>query len=138
MTANSATYKKIKEIQESLKNYPTKAETIIWKYLCNKKTGYKIRRQHIIDCYITDFVCLKKKLVIEIDGKIHLKQREYDENRTAILNEIGFEVIRFSNDDIYKNPEAVTSQIKDKLDSISSLSQEVSEEIKSQLNPVSS
>ncbi len=72
VTANPAIYKKIKQIQESLKKNPTKAEKIIWKYLRNKKTGYKIRRQHIIDCYITDFVCLRKKVIIEIDGKIHI------------------------------------------------------------------
>ncbi len=119
MTANPAIYKRIKEVQEYQKKHPTKAEIIIWKYLRNKKTGYKIRRQHIIDRYIADFVCLRKKLIIEIDGKIHLKQREYDDFRTEILNELGLEVIRFSNDDIFRNPEAVVLQIKEKLDGIS-------------------
>ena len=46
----------------------------MWKYLQNKKTGFKIRRQHVIDNFIVDFVCLPTKLVIEIDGKIHLEQ----------------------------------------------------------------
>ncbi len=46
----------------------------MWNYLRNKKTGHKIRRQHIKGRYIADFVCLRKKLVIEIDGMIHIKQ----------------------------------------------------------------
>ncbi|MCP4131355.1 MAG: endonuclease domain-containing protein [bacterium] len=119
VTANPAIYKKIRQIQESLRKNPTKAEKIIWKYLRNKKTGHKIRRQHIIDCYIADFVCLRKKLIIEIDGKIHIKQRENDEFRTSILNELGFKVIRFSNDDIYRDPETIALLIKEILDSIS-------------------
>ncbi len=119
MTADPVIYKRIKEIQEYQKKYSTKSERIMWNYLRNKKTGHKIRRQHIIDRYIADFVCLNKKLVIEIDGMIHIKQREYDEFRTSILNELGFEVIRFSNDDILKDSEAVVLQIKEKLDSMS-------------------
>ncbi len=119
ITANPVIYKKIKQIQESLRKNPTKAEKIIWRYLRNKKTGHKIRRQHIIDRYIADFVCLRKKLIIEIDGMIHIKQREYDDFRTIILNELGFKVIRFSNDDIYRDPETVALLIKDILDNIS-------------------
>ena len=119
MTADPVIYKRIKEIQEYQKKYSTKSERIMWNYLRNKKTGHKIRRQHIIDRYIADFVCLSKKLVIEIDGMIHIKQREYDEFRTSILNELGFEVIRFSNEDILKDSEAVALQIKEKLDSMS-------------------
>jgi hypothetical protein len=80
ITANPKNYLFIKEMRDSLKN---------------KKTGYKIRRQHIIENFITDFVCLSKKVVIEIDGKIHLQQKEYDELRTARLNELEYEVIRF-------------------------------------------
>ena len=119
MTANPKIYKRIKEIQEYLKKYATKSERIIWKYLRNKKTGHKIRRQHIINRYIADFVCLRKKLVIEIDGKIHENQREYDEFRTSILNELGFEVIRFSNEDVLNDSKNVALQIKDKLDRLS-------------------
>ena len=67
-------------------NQPTHAEIMLWKYLRNNQTGYKFRRQHVIGKYIADFVCLPKKLIIEIDGKIHLKQQEEDANRTDDLN----------------------------------------------------
>jgi very-short-patch-repair endonuclease len=104
-------------MRDNLKDNPTEAEKVMWEYLRNKKTGYKIRRQHIIDDFITDFVCLSKNVVIEIDGKIHLKQKEYDELRTARLNELGYEVIRFTNEEVFANPELVALKIKEKLDS---------------------
>ena len=91
----------------------------MWELLRNNKVGHKIRRQHIIDNFIADFVCLRKKLVIEIDGEIHLKQREYDELRTARLGELGYEVIRFTNEAVFDNPNWVALKIKEKLESIS-------------------
>ena len=116
ITANPNTYHLIKEIRDNLKQNPTKEEAILWSFLKNNKTGYHIRRQHIIDIYIADFVCLSKNLVIEIDGKIHLKQIEQDKLRTLRLNEIGFNVIRFSNEEVNENPEMVFKKIKEILD----------------------
>jgi very-short-patch-repair endonuclease len=117
-TANPSSYRCIREFQKELRKNPTDAEKVMWELLRNKKTDYKIRRQHIIDNFIPDFVCLRKNLVIEIDGKIHLQQKEYDDLRTARLNELGFEVIRFSNEEVLENAELVASKIKQKLDSI--------------------
>jgi hypothetical protein len=77
--------------------------------------------QHIIDNFITDFVCLSKKLVIEIDGKIHLQQKEYDALRTERLNELGYQVIRFTNEEVFANPEIVANKTKEKLESIPDL-----------------
>ncbi len=115
-TANPLTYKLIKEMRDKLKDNPTEAEKVMWEYLRNSKKGHKIRRQHIIDDFITDFVCLSKKLVIEIDGKIHLQQKEYDELRTQRLNELGFNVIRFTNEEVFENPKLVAQKIKEELD----------------------
>jgi len=118
LTANARSYRFTKEFQEELKKNPTDAEKVMWELLRNKKIDHKIRRQHIIDDFITDFVCLRKNLVIEIDGKIHLQQKEYDELRTARLNELGFEVIRFTNEEVFENADLVVTKIKQKLDSI--------------------
>jgi Uncharacterized protein conserved in bacteria len=118
VTANPKTYKYIKEIRDNLKQKPTEAEDLIWQHLRNKKTGYKIRRQHIIDDFIVDFVCLSKKIVIEIDGKIHLKQKEHDDMRTYRLREIGYEVIRFTNDEVIASPADVANRIKDFLNNV--------------------
>jgi ATP-dependent DNA helicase RecG len=117
-TANPDTYKYLKEIREDLKGNPTEAEKLLWKYLRNKKTGHKIRRQHVIDIYIVDFVCLEKRVVIEIDGKIHLQQKEKDRLRTDTLNNIGYLVIRFTNEEVFENPFFVTSKIQKVLDNL--------------------
>jgi ATP-dependent DNA helicase RecG len=116
ITANPLSYKSIREYRDELKKNPTVAEKIMWEHFKNKKTGYKIRRQHIIDDFIVDFVCLSKKVVIEIDGKIHLKQKEIDEIRTLRLNELGYEVIRFTNEEVFSNSDLVAFKTKEKLD----------------------
>ena len=116
ITADPLSYIYIKDFRNDLKKNPTKAEAIIWEYLKTKKTGYKIRRQHIIGGFITDFVCLSEKLIIEIDGEIHLNQKDYDENRTRILNELGYDLIRFSNNEVFENTNKVVQKIKTVLD----------------------
>lgn len=116
-TANPHTYKYVKEMRDELKQQPTDAEKLMWEELRNKKTGHKIRRQHIIGHFIADFVCLRKKLVIEIDGKIHLQQKEYDAFRTSLLNGLGYEVVRFTNEEVTASPASVAAKIKTLLDS---------------------
>ena len=116
ITANPLSYNVIKEIRENLKKNPTEAENIIWEYLRNKKTGHKIRRQHIIDNFIADFVCLPLKVVIEIDGRIHQFQKEYDHMRTLRFTELGYSIVRFSNKEVLTNPELVYLKIKKILD----------------------
>jgi methylmalonyl-CoA mutase len=95
---------------------PTEAENILWQFLRNKQTGYKIRRQHAIDGYIADFVCLNKGLVIEVDGKYHDFNKEQDEIRTTVLNYYGFEVIRFTNEAVIGDVSSVVNSIKSVLD----------------------
>ena len=116
ITSNPLSYITIKQIRDELKKNPTEAEIIIWEYLKNKKTGLKIRRQHIVDNFIADFIWLPKKLVIEIDGKIHKFQKEYDQMRTERLTELGFKIIRFTNEVVKAKPNEVFSQIKHVLD----------------------
>jgi very-short-patch-repair endonuclease len=119
-TANPYVYAHIKDARKNLLKSPTCAEHILWDYLRNRKTGYKIRRQHVIDKYVVDFVCLTKKLVIEIDGGIHLQQKEKDELRTKDLNSIGYKVIRFTNDEVYDHAGLVALKIKEELDNTTS------------------
>jgi leucyl-tRNA synthetase len=95
----------------------TDAEDALWQALRGSQLGAKIRRQHPIDAFIVDFVSLQDGLIIEADGGYHEneEQKLYDENRTRILNEIGFTVIRFTNDEILKNIEDVKQKIKAEL-----------------------
>ncbi len=62
-----------------------------------------------------DFVCLKKRLVIEVDGKIHDQQKESDAIRTEYLNQLGFKVIRFKNEEIIGNSKYILEKIRNYL-----------------------
>ncbi len=122
MTARPSTYNLIKELQEQNKKNSTQAEQILWENLRSKKTGYKFRRQHIIDEFIVDFFCVEKKLIVEVDGQYHnqSKQKEADELRTQILNELGYKLIRFSNEQVIGDLDSVLNQISNKLKSLPS------------------
>jgi len=104
--------------KEHRKN-PTRAEEIMWENLRNHKSGYHIRRQHPVGQYIADFICIEKKLIIEIDGPIHGKHFEEDEIRTKELNDAGFRVIRFTNDEVINNLDEVLEKINNELHNIS-------------------
>ena len=119
-TARNSTYKLFKEFSKQLRGNPTEEETFLWQSLRANKIGYHIRRQHIIDEFIVDFVCLKKMLTIEIDGGYHNKpeQHEYDKARTKYLSELGYTEIRFTNEEVRHNIDAVIEKIKQKLNSM--------------------
>ncbi|MGI8599342.1 MAG: vitamin B12 dependent-methionine synthase activation domain-containing protein [Chitinophagaceae bacterium] len=102
-TADSSTYNLLKEFSEKHRKYPTQAEDVFWNIVQSKKfEDFKFRRQHIIGNYITDFVCLKKNLIVEIDGLIHQlpENKSSDEERSAWLKTKGFTVIRFTNEEV--------------------------------------
>ena len=115
--ANPDTFAKAKQLRKSM----TEAEKVLWKILKDKKTiEVKFRRQHPIGTFIVDFYCHKHKLVIEVDGEIHLKKenKEYDYGRTYELERLGLRVIRFSNDEILKNIEKVKNEILDSINTM--------------------
>ena len=101
----------------SMRDNPTQAESALWQSLKGNKLDEHFRRQHIIDRFIADFVCISKKLVVEVDGDIHDYQKEEDAARTERLNELGYKVIRFKNEqvigDIESVIEGITLQIKE-------------------------
>ncbi len=118
MTGGSNSHINIHFAKEHRKN-PTEAEKILWNSLRNKNLGEKFRQQHLIDNYIVDFVCLSKKLVIEVDGGYHSTQEQklLDNDRTIILESKGYKVIRFTNEEIIGNLENVLIEIKSELNS---------------------
>ena len=87
---------------------------MLWFYLSNKQLGVRFRRQHIIGEYIADFACLEKMLVVELDGGYHSipEQHISDEQRTADLQEMGFSVIRFTNEELFQGIDLVLTKIK--------------------------
>ena len=81
----------------------TPAERKLWSKIRNDQLGVNFRRQHAVGNYIPDFVCIEKKLIIELDGSQHLEQQEYDEERTSYLESLGYKVIRFWNNEVMKD-----------------------------------
>jgi adenine deaminase/very-short-patch-repair endonuclease len=117
-TADPLLYGLLKTFVKEHRSNPTQAEIVLWEGLRGKKLGgFKFRRQHIIDCFIADFVCLAKKLIIEVDGLIHQLPENIisDKERTEVLNKLGFEVIRFTNDEVLYQTEKVVVAISEKL-----------------------
>jgi leucyl-tRNA synthetase/very-short-patch-repair endonuclease len=114
-TADPVYYEQLKDFSRANRKTPTEAENILWQLLRKDQTGYKIRRQHAIGQFIADFVSLEKGLIIELDGHHHKLIEEAEEARTDILNQLGFEVIRFTNDEVIGNPQKVADEIKQKL-----------------------
>ncbi len=76
----------------------------------------KFRRQHVLQGYIVDFVCLEKKLIIELDGGQHAEQETYDAALTQALENDGFKVMRFWNNNVLENIGAVLEVIYGALD----------------------
>ena len=96
----------------------TNAELLLWSELKNKKVqGYRFKRQFSIDSFVVDFYCPKLKLVIEVDGSIHLKKEEikYDDYRQNKLEALGLKVLRFTNIEVINNLEIVLERIKESL-----------------------
>jgi very-short-patch-repair endonuclease len=93
----------------------TDAEKALWAILRRKQiSGFKFRRQEPIGPYIVDFVSFEKRLIIEIDGGQHaeIQARARDEARSMWLRRQGYEVLRFWNNDVLVNREAVAESIR--------------------------
>jgi len=114
-SSNSALYGELSRRAKEMRKNPTKAERIMWERLRNKQLGPKFRQQHIVNKFIVDFCSIEKALVIEVDGDIHDKQKEADEQRSKILEKEGFTIIRFKNDEVINNIELVISKIEETL-----------------------
>lgn len=106
--------RKVRSIEKAryLRKESTKAEQILWKELRNKKLGIKFRRQHPMDRFILDFYAPEIKLVIELDGLAHKKNKEYDKERTKHLESRNIKVLRFWNSGVEKDLEGVLNKIK--------------------------
>ncbi len=119
-TAKPEVYELLKKFARENKKPLTESEDTLWQAIRNRQLETKFRRQHPIHVYIADFISLEHKLIIEVDGEIHNTTKDYDDNRTTALNDLGFKVIRFSNADVKNNLETVLSKIKTEIKSTTS------------------
>jgi very-short-patch-repair endonuclease len=109
-------------LAERMRRNPTVAEDLLWKYLKKYRLqGFVFRRQHPLDLFIVDFYCHKIKLVIEVDGDIHLTGEfiKYDENRTGEIKKYDINVIRFRNKEIIEDIDNVMREIKTIINTLS-------------------
>src|SRR5215813_6196461 len=106
----------LKARRRELRNNPTAAEAILWRYLQRRQLlRKKFRRQYSIGRYIVDFFCVDCDLAVELDGAPHFRElgAEYEAERTAFLEGLGIELIRFENRVVYQNIEAVLETIRE-------------------------
>lgn len=117
-TADPLTYALLKEFAKQNRNRPTEAERIMWEVLKGNNLGVRFRRQHVIGEFIADFACVEKGVVIEIDGGYHQlpEQKTSDKERVVWLNANGYDVLRFSNEDVLGDIDNVIEQIKNYID----------------------
>ncbi|SUB23133.1 endonuclease domain-containing protein [Avibacterium avium] len=106
--------KNLKELSQKLRSNQTDAESKLWQRINRDQLlGFRFNRQKPLLNYIVDFYCAKAKLIIELDGSHHYEPeyQEKDRQRDDELRSLGFTVMRFSNDEIYYEIEAVVEQI---------------------------
>ena len=108
------------QLRRDLRRNQTKAEEILWNEIRGKKFGAKFRRQFGIGPYILDFYAPSLNLVIEVDGKIHLKRdvKVKDKNRDEFLKMCGICVLRFENEQVENSLDSVLLSIKQKIKEI--------------------
>ncbi|HZG09684.1 MAG TPA: endonuclease domain-containing protein [Allosphingosinicella sp.] len=93
-----------------MRRNPTEPEKRLWRNLSNGQLdGHKFRRQAVIGCYIADFLCPQKALIVEVDGDTHDEAK--DRLRDDILSARGYRVVRVTNDDVMTNIDGVLQHI---------------------------
>ena len=96
----------------SLRSTPTDAEALLWHHLRDRRmANQKFRRQRPIGPYFADFACLEAKLIVELDGGQHTEAFAYDENRTRFIEAQGYRVLRFWNQEVLTQIDAVRERI---------------------------
>ncbi|MGC4100060.1 endonuclease domain-containing protein [Ferruginibacter sp.] len=105
------------ENAKQLRKNMTAAEIVLWVHLKAGINGLKFRRQHPIGLYVADFYCHKVKMIVELDGSIHneITVKQNDERRQKELQNWGYSVIRFPNEEVLATPEIVIEKITKKI-----------------------
>ena len=112
MTAKDSIKSECLEKAKNLRKRMTHPEHILWRILRAKRfAAYKFRRQHPIEHFIVDFASCSHRLIIEIDGPYHDGRNAYDDDRSQFLQNKGFTILRFTNDDVYEHLDKVKSTI---------------------------
>ncbi len=91
---------------KALRQNQTTAESLLWELLrARQVSGLKFRRQHTIGPFVADFACRERKIIVELDGESHDHKTEEDRARDQTLRDLGWQVIRFTNEDVISDAE---------------------------------
>ncbi len=118
--ASPEIFRRAKELRERM----TPSEQVLWEKLrANRLNGLHFRRQHPISKYIVDFYCHQFQLVIELDGEVHQEkdQQELDKGREEDLQNLGLNILRFSNQDVLYETQMVLTTILNEIEKIKKL-----------------
>jgi very-short-patch-repair endonuclease len=119
---NATTVQLAKELSRELRKRQTPAEAFLWEQVRNRRfLGKRFLRQHPLffqyddkpSFFILDLYCHEHKLAIEIDGKSHNYQKDSDDLRTHVINNLGISVVRFKNEEIERNVNEVLERLKE-------------------------
>jgi len=103
-----------KQFSRQLRKEATPEEVKVWEVLRGRRfMNLKFRRQHVIEGFVVDFYCHDLRLAIEIDGKVHDRQREYDELRQTLIEEKGYRFVRVTNEEVNMDITILLNRIKD-------------------------
>ena len=119
-TTDGTTYQLLLEKAKKMRKNPTEAESLLWQYLRGNGLKEHFRQQHPICGYIPDFVCLRLRLIIEIDGGYHSEgeQQEQDKIRQDYLEKEGFSFLRFTNEEVLYDTDETIGIIKDTIEEL--------------------
>lgn len=119
-TTDGTTYQLLLEKAKKMRNNPTEAESLLWQFLRGNGLKEHFRQQHPICGYIPDFVCLRLRLIIEIDGGYHSEgeQQEQDKIRQDYLEKEGFSFLRFTNEEVLYDTDETIGIIKDTIEEL--------------------
>jgi very-short-patch-repair endonuclease len=107
-----------RQFARSLRRAPISAEDTLWQALRGRRfQNLKLRRQVPLLNYTVDFLCLKRRLIVELDGKQHQWFAEYDKRRTGEIERHGFTIIRVTNHDVLNDLDLVLARIADAVSS---------------------
>ena len=109
---NQTNNPKLRKNAQKLRRDMTKEERRLW-YDFLKQLPVTVNRQKVIECYIVDFYCASRKLVIELDGSQHYEDKgaDADRERDLALNRLGITVVRYSNEEVNRNFESVCADL---------------------------
>ncbi len=100
-----------------MRREPVSTEDLFWSCVRNRQLGgHKFRRQVLIPPFIVDFVCIEKRLIVELDGPMHAAQASYDQARDKYLREQGYDILRYRNEEFASHIASALNAIRHVLD----------------------